>query len=83
MNIEQLEKGTELRQRIKEVNNAQKSLIENYKKGKSRKQLYISFDGNRGDYYGVGEKIFNQIFDLVNGYLVGKITELEKEFDEL
>ena len=39
MNIEQLEKGTVLRQRIKEANNAQKNLIENYKKGKSRKQL--------------------------------------------
>ncbi len=83
MNIEQLEKGTKLRQRIKEANNAQKNLIENYKKCKSRKQLYISFDGNRGDYYEVGEKIFNQVFDLVNGYLTNKITELEKEFDEL
>lgn len=83
MNIEQLEKGTKLRQRIKEANNAQKNLIENYKKGKSRKELYISFDGNRGDYYEVGEKIYNQVFDLVNGYLVNKITELEKEFDEL
>ena len=56
MNIEQLEKGTVLRQRIKEANNAQKNLIENYKGGKSRKQLYISFDGNRGAYYEVGEK---------------------------
>lgn len=83
MNIEQLEKGTKLRQRIKEANNAQKNLIENYKKGRSAERLYISFDGNRGDYYEVGEKIFNQVFDLVNGCLINKITELEKEFDEL
>ena len=51
MNIEQLEKGTELREKIREANKTQTNLIENYKKGKTRKTVYVSFDGNRGEYY--------------------------------
>jgi hypothetical protein len=83
MNIEQLQKGTELRKRISEANKAQKNLIDNYKKGKSKQTVYISFDGARGDYYAVGENAINQIFNLINGDFMNKITELEKEFAEL
>lgn len=83
MNIEQLQKGTELRNRINEANKVQKKLIDNYKNGKSKKEVYISFDGNQGNYYTVGENVINQIFNLINGDLMNKITELEKEFAEL
>lgn len=83
MNIEQLQKGTELRNRINAANKVQKNLIDNYKNGNSKKEVYISFDGNHGHYYTVGENVINQIFNLINGDLMNKITELEKEFAEL
>ena len=83
MNIEQLEKGTKLRNRINEVNKAQKNLIDNYKNGKSKREVYVSFDSAHGYYYAVGENVINQIFNLINGDFMNKITELEKEFAEL
>ena len=83
MNIEQLEKGTELREKIRKANNTQTNLIENYKKGKTRQTVYVSFDGNRGEYYTIGEDAINQIFNLINGDLAKKITKLEREFAEL
>ena len=83
MNIEQLQKGTKLRKRIDEINEAQKSLIDNYKNGKSKTEVYISFDGAHGNYYAVGENVINQIFNLINGDLAKKITKLEREFAEL
>jgi hypothetical protein len=83
MNIEQLQKGTELRNRIDEVNKAQKKLIDNYKDGKSETRVYVSFDCSNGNYYTVGKNVINQIFNLINGDLMNKITELEKEFSEL
>ena len=82
MNIEQLQKGTELRNRINEVNKAQKNLIDNYKNSK-KTEVYVSFDGSHGNYYTVGENVINQIFNLINGDFMNKITELEKEFAEL
>lgn len=83
MNIEQLEKGTELRQKIREANKTQTNLIENYKNGKTKKTVYVSFDSNRGEYYTIGEDTINQIFNLINGDLAKKITKLEREFAEL
>lgn len=83
MNIEQLEKGTELQEKIREASKTQTNLIENYKKGKTRKTVYVSFDGNHGEYYTIGEDAINQIFNLINGDLSIKITSLEREFAEL
>lgn len=83
MNIEQLEKGTELQDKIREANKTQTNLIENYKKGKTRKTVYVSFDGNHGEFYTIGEDAVNQIFNLINGDLAKKITKLEREFAEL
>lgn len=83
MNIEQLEKGTKLRNKIREANNAQTKLIENYKNGKATKTVYVSFDGKYGEHYTIGEDVINQIFNLINGDLAIKITKLEREFAEL
>lgn len=83
MNIEQLEKGKKLRSQIDELNRTQTNLINNYKKGKTRQTVYVSFDGNHGEYYTIGEDAINQIFNLINGDLMKKITELETEFEHL
>ena len=83
MNIEQLEKGTELRQKIREAKKIQKNLIDNYKNGKNRKTVYVSFDGSHGEYYTIGEDAINNIFNLINEDLSIKITSLEREFAEL
>lgn len=83
MNIEQLEKGKKLRSQIDELNRTQTNLINNYKKGKTRQTVYVSFDGNHGEYYIIGEDAINQIFNLINGDLMKKITELETEFEHL
>ena len=83
MNIEQLEKGKNLRSQIDVLNKTQKILINNYKNGKSRQTVYVSFDGNHGEYYTIGEDAFNQIFNLINGDLMKKITALETEFEHL
>lgn len=83
MNIEQLEKGKKLRSQIDELNRTQKILINNYKNGKSRQAVYVSFDGNHGEYYTIGEDAINQIFNLINGDLMKKITALETEFEHL
>ena len=83
MNIEQLEKGKKLRSQIDELNRTQTNLINNYKNGKSRQTVYVSFDGNHGEYYTIGEDAFNQIFNLINGDLMKKITALETEFEHL
>ena len=83
MNIEQLEKGKKLRSQIDELNRTQTNLINNYKKGKTRQTVYVSFDGNHGEYYTIGEDAINQIFNLINGDLIKKITALETEFEHL
>lgn len=83
MNIEQLEKGKNLRSQIDVLNKTQKILINNYKNGKSRQTVYVSFDGNHGEYYTIGEDAINQIFNLINGDLMKKITALETEFEHL
>jgi len=83
MNIEQLEKGKKLRSQIDELNRTQTNLINNYKKGKTRQTVYVSFDGNHGEYYTIGEDVINQIFNLINGDLMKKITALETEFEHL
>jgi hypothetical protein len=83
MNIEQLEKGKKLRSQIDELNRTQTNLINNYKKGKTRQTVYVSFDGNHGEYYTIGEDAINQIFNLINGDLMKKITALETEFEHL
>lgn len=83
MNIEQLEKGKKLRSQIDELNRTQTNLINNYKKGKTRQTVYVSFDGNHGEYYTIGEDAINQVFNLINGDLMKKITALETEFEHL
>lgn len=83
MNIEQLEKGKELRSQIDVLNRTQTNLINNYKNGKARQTVYVSFDGNHGEYYTIGEDAINQIFNLINGDLMKKITALETEFEHL
>lgn len=83
MNIEQLEKGKELRSQIDVLNRTQKNLIDNYKNGKTSQTVYVSFDGNHGEYYTIGEDAINQIFNLINGDLMKKITALETEFEHL
>lgn len=83
MNIEQLEKGKELRSQIDVLNRTQTNLIKNYKNGKTKQTVYVSFDGNCGEYYTIGEDAINQIFNLINGDLMNKITALETEFEHL
>ena len=83
MNIEQLEKGKKLRSQIDELNRTQTNLINKYKKGKTRQTVYVSFDGNHGEYYTIGEDAINQVFNLINGDLMKKITALETEFEHL
>jgi hypothetical protein len=72
-----------LRSQIDELNRTQTNLINNYKKGKTRQTVYVSFDGNHGEYYTIGEDAINQIFNLINGDLMKKITALETEFEHL
>jgi hypothetical protein len=45
--------------------------------------VYVSFDGSHGEYYTIGEDAINQIFNLINGDLMKKITALETEFEHL
>lgn len=82
MNNEQLQKGIELKGKIEKANTKQTELINNYK-ARIKSGIYLSFDGNRSNYYSIDDETVNQIFNLVNNSLCKKITALETEFAKL
>lgn len=98
MNIEQLEKGKELRKKIEELNLTQKQLIENYKSyteenvaktpcsGIKPGGVSISFrlcENNKVVCIPLDKFEKMDVFNMLNNSLMKKITSLEKEFSEL
>jgi uncharacterized protein YajQ (UPF0234 family) len=82
MNIEQLQKGIELKEKIERENAKQTGLINDYK-ARIKSGIYLSFGDNRSNYYSIDDETVNQIFNLVNNSLCKKITALETEFAKL
>ena len=91
MNIEQLEKGKKLQKEISDLNQTQKELIQNYKEYTEKdsygeKGISISFRGmERSKVISIDmDDIARQeVFNLINNYLMRKITEKETEFSNL
>lgn len=93
MNIEQLEKGKKLQKEISDLNQTQKEVIENYKdcteknryRG-DRKGITISFQAmerNKVISIDMDDMTRQEVFNLINNYLMKKITEKENEFSNL
>ena len=88
MNIEQLEKGKELRKEISDLNQTQKELIENYKKhvDSCNKGISISFRPKEQTSLisvDMDDMIRQEVFNLINNYIMKKITNKETEFSNL
>lgn len=88
MNIEQLEKGKELRKEISDLNQTQKELIENYKKhvDSVNKGISISFRSKEQTSLisvDMDDMIRQEVFNLINNYIMKKITNKETEFSNL
>lgn len=96
MNIEQLEKGKELRSQIDELNQTQKQLIENYKTFSEKYSpnhgnsnidgVSVSFrmrENNRVVCVPLDKMEKADVFNMLNNCLMRKITALETEFEHL
>ena len=87
MNIEQLKLGQKLQKEIKDLNQTQKELIENFKKysngGTYGEGLSISFQPreSRCVVSMVTSKELKQaVFDTINNYIMREINKKETEF---
>lgn len=91
MNIEQLEKGKRLQKEISDLNQTQKELIENYKKytesnGYGEKGISISFQAKETHKVvsiDMDDMTRQEVFNLINNYIMRKITDKETEFSNL
>ena len=91
MNIEQLEKGKKLQKEISDLNQTQKELIQNYKEYTEKglygeKGISISFrakEHNKVVSIDMDDMARQEVFNLINNYLMRKITEKETEFSNL
>ena len=91
MNIEQLKRGQKLQEEIKDFNQTQKELIENYNKytesnGYGEKGISISFQAKETHKVvsiEMDDMTRQEVFNLVNNYIMRKITEKETEFSNL
>lgn len=93
MNIEQLERGQKLQKEIKDFNQTQTELIENYKKyteenryNGSTKGISISFQAKETHKVisiVMDDMARQEVFNLINNYIMRKITEKETEFSNL
>ena len=91
MNIEQLEKGKRLQKEISDLNQTQKEVIENYKKytesnGYGEKGISISFqtkETHKVVSIDMDDMTRQEVFNLINNYIMRKITEKETEFSNL
>lgn len=91
MNIEQLEMGQRLQKEIKDLNQTQKQLIENYKKYadstdryiRERCGLSISFqpcENNKVVSINSTPELRKAVFETINNYIMREITNKETEF---
>ena len=91
MNIEQLEKGKRLQKEISDLNQTQKEVIENYKKytesnDYGKKGISISFQAKETHKVvsiDMDDMTRQEVFNLINNYIMRKITEKETEFSNL
>lgn len=93
MNIEQLEKGKKLQKEISDLNQTQKELIENYKKYTEENRYYDSAKGISISFQAketrkvvsidMDDMARQEVFNLINNYIMRKITEKETEFSNL
>lgn len=91
MNIEQLEMGQRLQKEIKDLNEVQKELIENYKKYTDstgqyiRKNCGLSISFQPSENYKVisinsTPELRKAVFETINNYIMREITNKETEF---
>ena len=90
MNIEQLEMGQRLQKEIKDLNQTQKELIENYKKYTDSTDgccgLSISFqacENHKVVSINSTPELRKAVFETINNYIMREITNKEAEFTSL